>query len=303
MQNLIFYFTIKVIKISLYYNPFKIPTYYFLENPEYSIPDVQKMSGKSYGKIQRTLKRHKYHPYRFLPVQNLNDEHRRQRLAYCTEILRRYHEDDDFFNKIIFTDEASFTTAGVFNRKNKHFWGMENPHQIQAVKIQGRRSINVWCGMLNNMVLGPIIYEGSLNGERYLHFLENEIEQLLENLPVQQYNNLIWHQDGAPVHNVQQVTNFLNNKYRLWIGRDGTVRWPANSPDLNPCDIFLWGYLKNKVYYNRPESLEVIRQRLNNIVLELNTENPNFITSCINIKLVRNIRICLANNGGYIENI
>ena len=114
---------------------FQNTTYYFLENPEYSIPDVEKMSGKSYSKIQRTLKRHKYHPYRFLPVQNLNDEHRRQRLAYCAEILRRYQEDGDFFNKIIFTDEASFTTAGVFNRKNKHFWGMENPHQIQAVKI------------------------------------------------------------------------------------------------------------------------------------------------------------------------
>ena len=114
-------------EISLY-RLFRIPTYYFLENPEYSIPDVEKMSGKSYSKIQRTLKRHKYHPYRFLPVQNLNDEHRRQRLAYCAEILRRYQEDGDFFNKIIFTDEASFTTAGVFNRKNKHFWGMENPH-------------------------------------------------------------------------------------------------------------------------------------------------------------------------------
>ena len=30
-------------------------------------------------------------------------------------------------------------------------------------------------------------------------------------------------------------------------GRD----WPARSPDLNPCDFCLWGYLKSKV--NQPE--------------------------------------------------
>ena len=25
-------------------------------------------------------------------------------------------------------------------------------------------------------------------------------------------------------------------------------RWPPRSPDLNPCDFYLWGYLKSRVY-------------------------------------------------------
>jgi hypothetical protein len=32
--------------------------------------------------------------------------------------------------------------------------------------------------------------------------------------------------------------------------------WPARSPDLNPCDFFFWGYLKNKVYSNNPRTEE-----------------------------------------------
>ena len=32
----------------------------------------------------------------------------------------------------------------------------------------------------------------------------------------------------------------------------GDVGWPALSPDLSPCDFFLWGYLKEKVFKRCP---------------------------------------------------
>ncbi|CAB4062941.1 unnamed protein product [Lepeophtheirus salmonis] len=35
----------------------------------------------------------------------------------------------------------------------------------------------------------------------------------------------------------------------------GDLEWPACSPDLAPCDFYLWGFLKSKVYVNRPRSL------------------------------------------------
>jgi hypothetical protein len=25
------------------------------------------------------------------------------------------------------------------------------------------------------------------------------------------------------------------------------IKWPPRSPDLTPCDLFLWGYVKEKV--------------------------------------------------------
>jgi hypothetical protein len=45
--------------------------------------------------------------------------------------------------------------------------------------------------------------------------------------------------------------------------------WPPYSPDLNPPDYFLWGYLKEKVYANNPQTLaelkENIRREIRNI--------------------------------------
>jgi hypothetical protein len=29
--------------------------------------------------------------------------------------------------------------------------------------------------------------------------------------------------------------------------------WPACSPDINPCDFFFWGCLKDKVYNSNPQ--------------------------------------------------
>ena len=42
----------------------------------------------------------------------------------------------------------------------------------------------------------------------------------------------------------------------------GDVEWPARSPDLSPCDVFLWGYLKEKVFKHRPPSLEDLKERI-----------------------------------------
>jgi hypothetical protein len=34
---------------------------------------------------------------------------------------------------------------------------------------------------------------------------------------------------------------------------------PKRSPDLNPCDFYLWGNLKNKVYSNNPHALDELK--------------------------------------------
>jgi hypothetical protein len=36
------------------------------------------------------------------------------------------------------------------------------------------------------------------------------------------------------------------------ISQCGDLPWPARSPDLSVCDYFLWGYIKAKVFINKP---------------------------------------------------
>ncbi|EZA55357.1 hypothetical protein X777_04810 [Ooceraea biroi] len=58
--------------------------------------------------------------------------------------------------------------------------------------------------------------------------------------------------DGAPPDFAVIVRNFLNETYNNnWIGRGGPVPWPPRSPDFNPLDFCIWGYLKS-LMYSRP---------------------------------------------------
>ena len=38
--------------------------------------------------------------------------------------------------------------------------------------------------------------------------------------------------------------------------------WAPSSPDLNPCDFFLWGYMKELVYKPLPTSLHQLKEKI-----------------------------------------
>ena len=38
--------------------------------------------------------------------------------------------------------------------------------------------------------------------------------------------------------------------------------WPPYSPDLNPCDYFLWGCLKKRIYDNNPQTLADLKDNI-----------------------------------------
>ncbi|KAJ8981376.1 hypothetical protein NQ317_000243 [Molorchus minor] len=273
---------------------------YFQEHPRKSIADASRDLQFSDGKIWKILHKHKLKPFKSLPVSRLTEANKHSRREFCQLMITRLENDPHFFNKIIWTDEANFSTAGVFNRKNTHFWSVENPHYIKDIKFQGRQSFSVWCGILNNRILGPVFYRYSLTGPRFLNMMANEIEACLEEIPIVNYNNnMIWHQDGAPCHNTIAVTHFLNNKYEEWIGKFGTIRWAPNSPDLSLLDTFLWGHLKNECYKQRTENINQLQDRISAELTRLN-ENPEIILNSIS-NLKKRYRLCIEKQGSHFE--
>ena len=64
-------------------------------------------------------------------------------------------------------------------------------------------------------------------------------------------------QDGAPPHIGRQVQCLLRETFtdERIISRSFPNPWPARFPDLNPCDFWLWRYLKDRVYQGHDRSL------------------------------------------------
>ena len=272
-----------------------------LENPVNSIREAMSDLDKSHWKIYKTLKKYKMHPYKFHRHQKLSENDKERRLNFCRDILARQEHDADLFSKILWSDESSFCTSGSPNKKNLHFWADATPHKILEIKRSGRRSLHVWCGILRNKIIGPIFFQNNLTGARYMDLLD-DVENRLDELPLNMANTIIFQQDGATPHNVVQVTERLNANFDVWIGKHGVISWPPNSPDLTPLDTFLWGTLKNKIYFKSSENILEIQARVTNEINNINNTHPDWITKAIN-KLKIGYQKCIEANGGHFEHI
>lgn len=158
-------------------------------------------------------------------------------------------------------------------------------------------------GIIGSYLIGPHILPPRLSGQGYLEFLQGNLNDLLDEVPVQIRQNMWMMHDGAPAHYTVNVRQWLHEHFPgRWIGRgqDAPIAWPPRSPDLNPCDFYLWSHLKGLVYSTPVDNLDILEARVRNAT--------NLIRNDINIfqrvkyNFSRRLRACLAAGGGHFEN-
>ena len=49
----------------------------------------------------------------------------------------------------------------------------------------------------------------------------------------------------------------------------GEVGWPARSPNVAPCDYFLWDYVKAEVYKHQPTTIDGVKAAFRQTVNEI----------------------------------
>lgn len=216
--------------------------------------------------VWRTLKNNNLYPYHKQNVHTLLPQDAPLRLEFCRWLNRNRR----LYRRILFTDEAQFTRDGVNNFKNEHIWAEENPHQTVETNSQHRFSANVWCGVINNKLVGPFILPERLNSEVYLRFLQEELPNLLEDVPLALRRGMYFQHDGAPPHFSLAVRAHLDFYFpERWIGRGGPHSWPPRSPDLTPVDYCIWGWMKNIVYKTKVNTREELIGRIMGAAAEL----------------------------------
>ena len=50
------------------------------------------------------------------------------------------------------------------------------------------------------------------------------------------------------------------------LAEEGLVKWAARLPDLTPCDFWLWGMVKERVYVTKPRNVRDPRQKIENVI-------------------------------------
>ena len=125
-------------------------------------------------------------------------------------------------------------------------------------------------------------------------------------MPQLEHNSAVYQLDGAPCHYHRNVMNFLNKTLpHRWIGRavnndQHHLLWPPRSPDLTPCDFFLWGYVTDSTY--KPPLPQNVRELQDRIRAVVQTIDGNMLKRVWQ-ELDYRIDICRVTKGAHIEHL
>jgi hypothetical protein len=136
----------------------------------------------------------------------------------------------------------------------------------------------VWCA-LSARIVGPMFFNETINCERHVQVI---LRQFLSELTEEESLYDQFQQDSATAHTACMFTQDLFDVFGDRIISSDI--WLARSPDLNPCDFFFWGCLKDKVYSSNPQTEELkenIHRKISNIPTQhLQKVNQNLFRWC-----------------------
>ena len=93
-----------------------------------------------------------------------------------------------------------------------HTSSHDNPHETSVTNFQKRFTVTVWCGVHDNKLIGPYVFNSNLTGNSYEVFLRNELPGLLEDIPLMIRSQMYFQHDGAPPHYIQGASPLLRIK-------------------------------------------------------------------------------------------
>lgn len=182
------------------------------------------------------------------------------------------------------------------------FWSEDNPRWVGQKNQLKYEQVMVWAGIIDTTIIGPYFFDANVSGDTYLECL---VDYVLPELHRKGFDSMqiCYMHDGAPGHIPPEVRQCLDDNFSSWIGRfDGErnlLAWPPRSPDLNPLDFFLWGYLQHRVQLNEDETLEELRHT---ITAEIEEVPPHMLEN-VQPNMKKRLRKCIQENGGLFEHL
>jgi hypothetical protein len=117
--------------------------------------------------------------------------------------------------------------------------------------------IGVWCAMSAHTVIGPIFYDHTFNAVRYVN---NILCPFFAKVTDEESLYGVFQQDSATAHMAYVSLEALREVFDDHVISRGL--WPPCSLDLTPCDFYLWGSLRVKVYKTNPHTVEELRHNI-----------------------------------------
>lgn len=239
--------------------------------------------------------------YKSQLAQSLSEKQKTARKEFAAEFCQKVDEKTLNSRKIIFSDEAHFWLDGYVNKQNSRVWGSERPEALLTRPLHPKKT-SVWCAINDRGIIGPkFIRNKTIDAKVYGEILDDYLPKAHKKGLVKDYT---FQQDGSTSHTIVYNLNKLKSTYgdRVISKKfpqkcGGGMEWPANSPDITPMDFFVWGYTKDKVYKDRPKTLEELETKIERTVCAIPAKS---CCSALDSVVTRMRTLCMGD-GDHIE--
>jgi len=220
----------------------------------------------------------------------LSARHRKARREFAEAHLEWTVED---WKHVVWSDETKINRLGSDGRRWVYKKAGEplNDRLVEGTLKFGGGSVMVWGCMLWEGPGYAVKIDGRMDGELYRQILDEDLPASLEYYG-KDSTDIIFQQDNDPKHTCKKATQwFSDHGYEV-------MKWPAQSPDLNPIE-HLWTIVKKCLsdYENPPNGVHELWER---VQVEWNKIEPEVCQKLIE-SMPRRVQAVMRANGGYTK--
>ena len=176
----------------------------------------------------------------------LTTEQKKKRFTRSKKLLKSTHVIDP--ENILFSDEKIFQLEAPYVPQNQRVYAKNkedlNSDDLVAPSTTWPQQVMVWGGISGKGKTELVFVEKGvkINSENYMN---NILIPYLNPLNQSIFKNIQWifQQDSAPSHSSKSTQAWCRENLPGFISSE---EWPPFSPDLNPCDFWLWGGVTKK---------------------------------------------------------
>lgn len=218
----------------------------------------------------------------------LNVDQKQHRINIAKELLDSVRDDPNLLQRVITGDESWVYGYDVETKAQSSQWKL--PHEPRPKKArQVRSNVKVLLTVFfdcRGVVHHEFLPQGrTVNKEYYLQVMRNLREAIRQKRPD------LWKNDNASAHTSLLVREFLAKNNTLIMPQ------PPYSPDLAPCDFFLFPKLKRPMKGRRYATIEEIKTASKE---ELNKITKNDFLKCFE-EWKKRWHKCIISGGDYFE--
>ena len=267
------------------------------DNPYITMEELQEQTDLNRGIIQRVISDHlslRKITARYVPKQLTNFQ-RTERVRICQENLAKFESGAWRLYDVVTGDESWFYHKQISRKSSNSAWiARDDPSStvVRQSTSSPKTLLSIFFKSTGPVWIHCVEWEPTANHQHYIDYC---LKPLINNIKKQRslcgVQGIKLHCDNQRLFVHKDVSNYLESEGITIIPH------PPNSPDLSPCDFWLFDLIKQNL--TDQNNSELLCRAVSNFMNSLDKEEYRKAFN----KWIYRMHLCMNNDGDYFEHL